>query len=383
MAFCTYVVMRMITMDASMVSGSTYTLPEFNNIENFYPLEEGAYAIAINGNTLTGRKSQETRPTASTAKMILGLAVMQEKPFELGEPGEKITINENDRKIYEDYAKKHGSVSEVEVGEEISEYDTLMSVFLVSSNNMADTLALWAFGSMESYQDYATDMLKNWGINNTNIGIDASGFDASTTSTPSDLARIAARVMQNPVLKEIVGTKKYIVPVAGELENTNEILGQENIDGVKTGFIGEESEYCLVSAYPAGEQTITVALLGAPTREASFEESLNIVKNAQEKIPLRQLVSAGETVGYYDSWWTGKIAISATEDLYGIGWADAETKIDLKMNGQTGVLEINIGGQQYSTPVSAAEYIPAPSIWDRLRHVFGWRNITSNKENGV
>lgn len=377
MAFCTYAIMRMITMDTTMVPEAAYALPEFSKLENFYPLENGAYAVAVDGNTLTGKKSQETRPTASTAKMILGLAIIQEKPFELGESGEKITITENDRKLYEDYIKKDGSVSEVEVGEEISEYDALMSVFLVSSNNMADTLALWAFGSMENYQDYATDMLKNWGINNTNIGIDASGFDASTTSTPSDLARIATHVMQSPVLKEIVGTTKYTVPVAGELENTNKILGQENINGVKTGFIGEVSGYCLVSAYPAGEQIVTVALLGAATREESFEDSLGVVKAAQEKIPLRQLVSAGGTVGYYDSWWTGQVAITATEDLYGIGWADAETKISLDMNGQTGILNIEIGNQKYSVPVAATSYDAAPSIWDRLRHVFGWANTTT------
>lgn len=375
--FCTFVVMRMLTMDTTMTSESIYALPEFSSIENFYALGNGAYAIAVDGNTLTGKKSQEIRPTASTAKMILGLAIMQEKPFELGESGEKITITENDRKLYEDYIEKNGSVSGVEVGEEISEYDALMSVFLVSSNNMADTLALWAFGSMENYQNYATDMLKNWGINNTNIGVDASGFDASTTSTPSDLARIAAHVMQSPVLKEIVGTAKYTVPVAGELENTNKILGQEGINGVKTGFIGEESGYCLASAYPTGKQVVTVALLGASTREESFEDSLGIVKTAQEKIPLRQLVSAGETVGYYNSWWTGQVAITASEDLYGIGWADAETKISLDMNGQTGVLNIEIGNQKYSVPVAAVSYDPAPSIWDRLRHVFGWANTTA------
>jgi hypothetical protein len=31
---------------------------------------------------------------------------------------------------------------------------------LKSSNNMADSLAIWAFGSISEYQKYATEMIK-------------------------------------------------------------------------------------------------------------------------------------------------------------------------------------------------------------------------------
>ena len=40
-------------------------------------------------------------PTASTAKMIMALAVMEKKPFELGTKGETITI---DAALYERYS---------------------------------------------------------------------------------------------------------------------------------------------------------------------------------------------------------------------------------------------------------------------------------------
>lgn len=372
--FVTWMFMKAGAANSELVFTATYNLPEFTSLENLYQLDSGNYAAAIDGEVASGKHSQEVRPTASTAKMILGLAIMQEKPFELGEAGETITINEDYYSLYQYYRQNGGSVSAVEEGEEISEYDALVSVFLPSSNNMADTLALWAFGSMENYQDYATEMLKSWGLNNTTIGIDASGFDDSTTSTASDLAKIAQRVMQNPVLKEIVGTEEYTVPVAGELENTNKILGQNNINGVKTGYIGEASGYCLVSSYMENEHIVTVALTGAPSREDSFDDSLGIVNELQEKVPLTKLVSAGDEVGHYDSWWTGRVAVKADDDVYGLGWADAVLKTNLEMDGKTGTLRITIGMQEYTVGVSADDYQESPSIIERIKHAFGWTN---------
>ena len=61
-------------------------------------------------------------------------------------------------------------------------------------------------------------MLNEWGITDTTIGADASGFSESTTSTTEELAKIGAKVLENPVLAEIVGRAQYEVPVAGVIE---------------------------------------------------------------------------------------------------------------------------------------------------------------------
>ena len=375
-AFVTWLLMRVVTTNGNLVVEATYKLPEFASLEKLPRLETGTYAVAIDGEIVAGQKSQEIRPTASMAKMILALAIMQKKPFDLGEKGEIITINDEFYHIYQEYLKNDGSTSAVEVGEEISEYDALASVMLVSSNNMADTLAIWAFGSLDNYQDYASEMLQGWGLGNTRIGIDASGFDESTTSSASDLAKIGTRVMVDPILGEIVSLKNYDVPVAGTLTNTNAILGQYNISGVKTGYIGDVSGYCLTSGYREDDHIIVTTLMGAPSREISFTNSLEITKTVQSEAPVTKLVSAGDEIGHLESWWTGKIIITATEDVYGIGWDDAITNVELAMAGQSGVLKITIGSRAYSVNVSAEEYDMEPSLFDKIRHAFGWQNNT-------
>lgn len=378
--FLTWFLVRFFTIDTSLTLINDYKLPESNSLKDIYDLEEGDYAIAIDGKVVTGKSFElgqaETRPTASTAKMILGLAVMREKPFSLGESGETLTISADDYARYVWYVRNDGSNAAVRVGEEISEYDALAEVFLVSANNMADSLAIWAFGSLDNYREAATNMLAEWGIKNTVIGEDASGFSDTTISTAEDLAIIGQKVLENPVLKEIVGTKTYTVPVVGTITNTNQILGKNRIIGVKTGFIGDASGYCLISGYLEGEHIITLALMNASTRWDSFAESLAITDKMQETAKTQRIVSDGEKIGHYESWWTGDIDIKATEDLDELLWAETTTSEVLNMYEETGTLEININDHNYKVNVRADEYQKQPTFFEKIMHVFGWEKET-------
>lgn len=366
-----FVAIAMMSTPTELELVTSYEFPEFESAETFKELD-GVYAIAVDGDVVY-TSSEEQRPTASTAKMILGLSVMQTKPFALGEEGETIKISEEYYNLYKWYAEHNGSNTAVEVGEEISEYDALASVFLPSSNNMADTLAQWAFGSLNTYGNYAAEMLHQWDIRNTTMGIDASGFDESTKSTVADLARIGYLVLDQPVLAEIVGLKEHEVPVAGTISNTNALLGKSGVVGVKTGYIGDTSGYCLVSGYRTDGHIITVALTGAETRAESFDESLEIIKTAQTILYERALAAAEQEVGYYDSWWTGKVPIRTAESLDGIGWLEAPTEAEIIMGGKTGSLTLSIDDIKYSVEVKADDFATKPNFWERFLHVFGWR----------
>ena len=382
--FFVWLTISVITIDTTLSVNEKISIPELGSLNDLPNYDYGDNAVAIDGEIVAGNNYGtdviSPRPTASTAKMILALAVMREKGFSLGETGETITINPEMYSQYVYYVTHGGSNTRVMVGEEISEYDALVSILLASSNNMADALAVWAFGSIDNYREYATKMLNEWGITNTTIGIDACGFDESTTSTAEDLARIGAKVMAEPVLAEIVATKNYAVPVAGELNNTNQLLGISRIAGIKTGFIGDTSGYCLIAGYKEGEHTITTALLGAPTRAASFDDSLNLVETMQTLIPEREVIKAGEVVGYYDSWWTGPVNIIASQDLKILAWSEANITKELNMDGHTGQLSIRVNDTEYIVDVTADEYATSPSLGERIAHVFGWSKKVENDE---
>ncbi len=379
-----FIFIRMATFDTDLQPELTYQLPEFASFDGLSDINYGQWAVTIDGQPVASHNntSEPTQPTASTIKMILALAVMREKPFNLGESGETITINQEFYDIYNWYATHNGSNSAVEIGEQIDEYDALASVLLVSSNNMADTLAIWAFGSLDNYRDYASQMLQEWGITNTTIGTDASGYDPSTTSSASDLAKIGHKLLENPVLAQIVGLRSHAVPVVGTLTNSNGLLGQHGIIGIKTGFIGEESGYCLITGYQEGEHIITTALLGAPDRATSFSDSDELVVATQTAAPLATLVTAGQTVGYYHPWWSEAIPITSDDDFIELGYATNNTSVNLSIpinsaevtsdTKATGALALKFDDNTYNAPISTPDFATKPSLLQRFLHVFGW-----------
>ena len=373
-AFATWFLIRFLTINTNIAINNLYEWPELPSLSQSYEVESGNYAVAVDGKMVLNNYSgeQEARPTASTAKMILGLAIMEAKPFELGESGEIITITQEDYDKYAWYLNNNGSNTPVQVGEEISEYDALVSVLLASSNNMADTLAVWAFGSMDDYKKFAEKMLQDFGISHTTIGEDACGFSDTTTSTPEDLAILGTKLLENPVLAEIVEVKEHEVPVAGVIRNTNKLLGINNIIGIKTGYIGDASGYCLVSGYKEGDHIITVALMNADSRDASFDESLAIVNHIQELAKSQKLTIEGQVVGYLESWWIGTVPIVVSEELNELAYNEANKSSEIVLGENENWLKIKIADREYKIPVQPGEYNTQPTFGEKFQHVFGW-----------
>ncbi len=360
---------RMATMESKLELSTTFLIPEGVSLADISASGVN-YAATIDGKVVLKADEEKIQATASTTKMILALAVLEKKPLNLGEQGEEFEITKEMYEKYKWYVTHNGSNTKVSLGEKISEYDALVSVMLASSNNMADSLAIWTFGSISEYQKYATEMIKSWGLEKTTIGTkDASGYDESTTSTASELAQIGYRAMQHPVLAEIVAKKSAKVPVAGEIKNTNQLLGKANISGVKTGYIGEPSGYCIVSGYKADDHVITVAVLGAKTREKSFSENLSVVEDLQEKLVKQEILKKGTEVGHYDSWWTGKVSISAGEDFSEMNYQGAERQAEISEEK----LKMKLGEKNYEASLSIPEFSREPSLVERFLHVFGWK----------
>lgn len=371
LVFVVFVGVRMWTFDININLVTTYTGPEIQKPTIDFLSGYGQWAVALNGNSVSKSADElEARPTASTAKMILALSVIEKKPFALGEVGETIKIDQEMYNKYAWYNSHNGSTTPVRIGEEISEYDALASALLASSNNMADSLAIWAFGSIEEYKNYASEMLARIGVTNTTIGKDASGYDESTISTAEDLAKIGDAVLNQPVLAEIVGRTEMNVPVAGLIKNTNKLLGTDRIIGIKTGYIGDASGYCLVSGYKEGLENVTIALLGAPTRQKSFDDSLLIVKQAQEKITTREIVSEDQEIGYFESWWLGKVPITTLGKIDGT--VVSQPEIYLEMEDFDGELKIMTAETDYGVKVKSEDFKKEPNFWQRFLHVFGW-----------
>lgn len=243
-------------------------------------------------------------PTASTAKIITVLAVLQKKPLKIGESGPLITLTQHDVDKWAYYVAKNGSNTQVAVGEKISQYEAIQSVLLASSNNMADTLAVWAFGSLEAYHRYANEMVRQLGATQTTITDDASGLDPDTQSTAQDLARIALVALDEPVFAEVVAQPSATVPVAGDIINTNYLL-RDTIDavGVKTGETVEAGgNFVLATTQTVDGHThrVVTVVMGAAVARDAIADSYKVYTSLKKGFAYATILPAGSEVAYYD-----------------------------------------------------------------------------------
>ena len=285
----------------------------------------GQSAVGIAGTSLLVTHGvQKPAPTASTAKVITALAVLHAKPLAVGQQGPLITLNASDVALYNTYAAQDGSLVPVQAGEQISEYQMLEAMLLPSANNIADSLAVWAFGSLPAYTTFANNYVQQLGLSSTHIGADASGFLPSTTSTAGDLVRAGELAMQNPVLAQIVGQASAGgLPVAGTVRNVNSLLGTDNIIGVKTGNTTQAGGVFISASRTTVNNrpvVIVTALAGAPTLFQALQTSLPLVKSAQANFAPATVIRQGSIVGHYPLPWGGSVPAIASRDLSLQAW---------------------------------------------------------------
>lgn len=220
-------------------------------------------------------------PIASLAKVITVLAILKEKPLQVGEQGPMITFTEQDVELVNEYARKSGTFVPVLAGEQISQYQALQAILLVSANNMSDSLAIWAFGSVDKYVVYANKMLKDLGLDDTVVA-DASGFSPNTVSIPENMTELGFLYMQNPVLREIAKQQSATIPVAGFIRNNNSFANEEGVIGIKIGNTEEAGKTYLAASIRQGngssEEISIAVVLGAKNLNVAAKDAQTILK---------------------------------------------------------------------------------------------------------
>jgi len=244
---------------------------------------QAAYGTIQYGSLATSAESDKPVPIASLAKTITAQAILQKKPLALGELGPKITITKDDEALYNKYLIKDGSVTLVKSGQKIHQYHAMQAMLMSSSNNVTDTLAIWAFGSMDTYNTYANAMVAEMGLTNTTVS-DASGFSPKTVSTSEEMVAVTAGFLKQPVLKQIITGDDANVPGLGAVTNYNSALNTKDIIGVKAGYT-DEAERCFISASLDGDEVYSISVvLGADDILTAIKDSQTILKKGNESL---------------------------------------------------------------------------------------------------
>lgn len=362
-------------------SASVGTLAsEVADVQLNWPAQAAGAFSAQGFGLLATHGPQEQRPTASLAKLITVLAVLEKQPLKIGEQGPTFTMGDADVALFEKYYSQGGAYVKVEEGTQLSLYQMLQAILLPSANNIADALAITTFGSMETYHEYANEMLNRLGLNQTIVAGDASGMLPVSKSTPTDLVRLGDLALQNPVVAEIAAQPSATLPVHGIIYSANSRLGYNNIIGIKTGLTDEAggcflfaAKYTVKGAPPV---TMIGVVTGMPTLSSALAASTPLINSAKPYFVVKTPVKAGDVFGTLTTAWKTQVTVIAKQDITMLTWRGtgltssvelARISRSLPKGSQVGTAVVNSGGYRSTAPLVIQDAISGPDWHWRLK----------------
>jgi D-alanyl-D-alanine carboxypeptidase (penicillin-binding protein 5/6) len=351
---------------------------------------EGASAISISGadEYLGGAASgiwaatgtDEARPIASISKVITALVVLGAMPLaDATDPGPTLTFDKADHDLYDKYYVLGATIAAMPTGSSMSQRDALGMMLIPSASNYAEAVATWAFGSQGAFLDATREWLDAHGLVNTTI-VEPTGISSRNTSTPSELIAIAKLADADPVISQIVATPSISPPDLGRMANTNDLLGVDGIDGLKTGNLGEGAFALVYTAslgVGVGEPLrVTGVVLGGfsrATADRSVTALLESIRAGFHDVPV---ATAGQVVGSFSTPWGSTARMVVNADASILTWSD--TPITVAMQTSTpatyqdgeviGKITWTAGPNTATADVVIEGSVEPPTEWWRLTH---------------
>lgn len=339
--------------------------------------EAGSAAVAVRGIASVPASTADAAPMASITKLVTVLMALDEAPFALGEDGATFSFTRADRAAYWDYLANDESALDVPVGGTLTEYQMMQGILIGSAGNYADRLASTYWPTDAVFARAAAKWLSDHGLPGITV-VDPTGIDEENTATPAGLIALAAKALANPVVAEIVRTPSVTLPGAGDVVNTNDLLADPSVVGLKTGSL--LGAYNLLAAKTAtvGEESVrvTAAVLGQPSDTLRDSETARLLDQAIAEVSQPQVLPAGTVAGIVTTRWGSRVEVVTDADASAILWnaATAATTIDLDL-GDARAADAPAGTVTLTGPLSAqtvglhlAADVPKPDAWWRLTH---------------
>ncbi|RFC44041.1 MAG: D-alanyl-D-alanine carboxypeptidase (penicillin-binding protein 5/6) [Verrucomicrobia bacterium] len=214
---------------------------------------KGAIVIDALTGDLLYQKNPDTRfYPASTTKIMTGLLII-----EAGHLDQTVEITPEDARVGESSLNIHA-------GETFTRRQMLFGLLLKSANDVAAALGRDNGGSIEAFAQKMTARAQELGCTNTQFANPHGLHHIAHFTTPRDLALIARAAMNQPLFRQIVGTKQAHWEAPSGLRlltNHNRLLDRfPGCTGIKTGYTIPAQQVLASSAYRNGREAIAVVM---------------------------------------------------------------------------------------------------------------------------
>ena len=265
---------------------------------------------AESGQELAGYQSAVRLDFASTTKMMTAWLVTRMAENNPEVLSETLTVSER-------ADQTRGSTADVRRGETLNIQEALYGLMLPSGNDMSVALAEHFGGrtltelqltvpeGQQESQDPMQLFVLAMNAEALRLGMVRTHYenphgltDPQHLSTAMDLAILARTMQGSTLLRRVTSTRQRGATVTGPggysrfvvWKNTNELLGIEGFEGVKTGTT-DKAGACLVSLGNRSGRPLIVVVLGSAASEARYTDSRNLYRWAWKDLLMLQETS--------------------------------------------------------------------------------------------
>lgn len=353
-----------------------FTAPVETKLDLTFP-SYGATAVEAVGFDDSLKTSGDTKPRsiASISKIVTALVVLDEKPLD-GGSGPKITFTTQDHALYATYLAQNGEVAPMDVGQTLTERQVLQVALIKSANNYAGALANWAFGSNAGYVAAVKTWLADHDLDHTTL-VEPTGLNPKNQSTATDLVALGKLALANKDVASIVSTKTLDVPGVGTVENSNRLLGMDDVVGIKTGTL-DEAGACLLFATKENIDghavTVVGVMLGGKDHDSLDSDVQRLLAGVKKGFQRVDAVAVGDVYGTYATEWgvtahaeaASKVSVLVYGDVAVTARPTLKAVTDAARGARVGTLRVKVGSKSVAVPLKLDRAVTAPDAWWRI-----------------
>lgn len=247
-------------------------------------------AIVLNSadkKILWSQNANQVMPLASLTKLVAIRTFLDTKP----DLKKVVAYSVKDEQLnYKYVAPSQSGALHLKDKDTLTIKDLVYSSLIGSTNNTVETLVRVSGLTRDQFIKRMNANVAAWGAKKTHF-IEPTGLSEKNVTTASEYAIISREVFMSPIIATATTMPSYSLKtvntkIAHSFKNTN-LLARDSgagLLGSKTGFINEAGN-CLVTKWPTPkDKNVIVVVLGAPTRQASIDDTKALLAYARLNI---------------------------------------------------------------------------------------------------
>lgn len=337
----------------------------------------GSAAVGVDGFDGARASTKDASSMASITKLVTALMVLDESPLQPGETGPTFAFTWQDRQTYYNVLASGESALDVPVDGTLTEYQLLQGMLIGSAGNYADRLASTYWPSDAVFTSAASAWLQKHKLTGITVA-GPTGIEPTSVADPASLIALGKLALENPVIAEIVRTRSVDLPGAGTVKNTNGLLSEKTIAGIKTGTLAGGYNLLAAKDVKVDETPVRVyaVVLGQPTDALRGGETKRLLNAVAKQVSKPQVLPAGTVAGTVETAWGAEADIVTDADASAILWNGATASVTPTLtlgdarDADAAVGSVKIAGTLGATTVGVhlTADLPDPDPWWRLTH---------------